>query len=75
MMDWLGSIGGIRDILMEMLSAFFGGYCAFNATLQTFGKMSVLELKDDGSGEIMSEEQKIIAKIGTIESIFMYFVT
>ena len=44
MMDWLGSIGGIRDILMEMLSAFFGGYCAFNATLQTFGKMSVLEL-------------------------------
>ena len=36
--------------------------------------MSILELKDDGSGERMSEEEKTISKIGTIESVFMYIV-
>lgn len=41
MMDWLGSIGGIRDILLEAIVIFFGGYIQFNATLQTFGRLCV----------------------------------
>ena len=31
MMDWLGSIGGVRDVLMDLFIFFFGGYCSFNA--------------------------------------------
>ena len=41
MMDWLGSIGGIRDILLEAVVIFFGGYIQFNAILQTFGRLCV----------------------------------
>ena len=41
LMDWLGSIGGIRDILLEAIVIFFGGYIQFNAMLQTFGRLCV----------------------------------
>ena len=35
-MDWLGSIGGIRDILVEFLGFLFGNYIQFNAVIQAY---------------------------------------
>ena len=39
-MDCLGSIGGIEDILMDILVLFFGGYCQYNSIIETFGHLS-----------------------------------
>ena len=38
-MDYLGVIGGIEDILMQVLAFFFGGYIQFNATIQAYEAM------------------------------------
>ena len=39
-MEWLGSVGGVEDILMDILIFFFGGYCQYNSIIETFGHLS-----------------------------------
>ena len=34
--DWLGAVGGIRDILFEFIAFLFGGYIQFNAVIQAY---------------------------------------
>ena len=34
--DWLGAIGGIEDVLMQVLAFFLGGYIQFNAVIQAY---------------------------------------
>ena len=45
-MDWLGSVGGVEDILMDMMIFAFGGYCQYNSVIETFRHLSEpLDLK------------------------------
>ena len=35
-MDYLGAIGGIEDILMDLVAFLFGGYIQFSATIKAY---------------------------------------
>ena len=39
--DWLGSIGGVEEILRKLLVFLFGGYLQFNAVISTFNALSI----------------------------------
>lgn len=67
MMNWLGSIGGIQQVLMDLFIFFFGGYAQFNAIVQTFGKFSVLEIREDGE-EAISQEELTVRGMSTLRS-------
>ena len=47
-MEWLGSIGGIRDILMQTFIFLFGGYAQYNGVLSTLNLFHIHQL-DNGS--------------------------
>ena len=64
-LDWLGSIGGVEDLLVMIAAYFFGGYLQFNAVLSTLNSLRVVDpdqkKDEDGNivylGEISSLEQ------------------
>ena len=45
MMDWLGDIGGIGDVLTFLVMIFFGGYFRFNCSMSTM--LSLYDLDDE----------------------------
>lgn len=67
MMNWLGSIGGIQQIMIDVFIFFFGGYAQFNAILQTFGKFCVLEMKDGEA--IITDEEMAVKGMSTLQMI------
>ena len=56
LMDWLGSLGGVGNILMKIINFFCGGYLQFNAVLCSLNALNVKEEKkaDGEDGEISS---------------------
>ena len=38
--EWLGSVGGVEQSLLDMLIVVFGGYCQFNSIIETFSALS-----------------------------------
>lgn len=34
-LDYLGSVGGVYDVLMVVLIYFYGGYATFNSVIET----------------------------------------
>lgn len=40
-MDWLASVGGVEQVLIEMLMVVLGGFAAFNSILETFQFLSI----------------------------------
>ena len=56
--DWLGSIGGIKTILLDLFIIFFGSFSQFNAVIATFNsyilyKQSKFGVKDGEEDEIL----------------------
>ena len=41
LMNWLGAIGGIKGILMDLVIFLFGGYASFNAVLEAYNSLRV----------------------------------
>ena len=54
-LDWLGSIGGVEDLLIIISAFFFGGYLQFNAVLSTLDTLNVVDpdQKKDEDGNVV----------------------
>ena len=63
-MDWLGSIGGIEEILNKLLVFLFGGFLQFNAVLSTF---NALTIKNDHTGHSHAQSSDESDKVVTVE--------
>lgn len=52
-MDWLGSIGGIEQFLIDLLLFAVGGYCHFNSVIETVNFLNINhpDSKKDGGDE------------------------
>ena len=38
-MDWIGDMGGVPGIILDMFAMIIGGYAAFHAVLETTGQL------------------------------------
>ena len=75
-MDWLGSIGGIEQILIDLLIFLFGGYAQFNAVICTYKLLSGVKNNFDyGAGECGGHKKDgecdsdLISNLSTCERI------
>ena len=59
LMDWLGSIGGIEEILNKVCIFFFGGFLQFNAVISTLNALSVHEHDHTKSNDPHAIENEI----------------
>lgn len=67
-MDWLGSIGGVNDILVAIFGFFFCGFAEFNCSIQS---LKFLDLDTGVNTEEAAEEAKLL-KLSTCERIKLY---
>ena len=67
-MDWLGSIGGVNDILIAIMGFFFCGFAEFNCTIQS---LKFLDLNTGVSEHEAAEESKLMNQ-STCERIILY---
>ena len=81
-MDWLGSIGGIEEILNKLLVFLFGGFLQFNAVLSTFNALRIKnnhsfhshkQCSDDSNSEPETVEEAVV-NLSTCERIQIYLI-
>ena len=72
-MEWLGSVGGVEDILMDMFCFIFGGYCQYNSIIETFDHLSrSLDIK--GYNNDFHIDRDRVVKTTQCERIQMYLI-
>ena len=74
LMEWLGSVGGVEQTLLDMLLVVFGGYCQYNSVIETFSHLSVA-LDIEGFNNRYHEDRERIVSTTQWERIQMYLCT
>ena len=74
LMDWLGSIGGVEEILTKLLIFLFGGFANFNGVISNLDTLDVKDHSICDPDVDSDEESRTILGLNTYERIGMYFL-
>jgi hypothetical protein len=79
LMDFIGALGGVSDLLLQILGWIFGGYAAFHSGLATLAALykvrhggGSLFLPSKRNDPAKPEEEKI--KVALRTRVFLYFL-
>ena len=73
-MDWLGSIGGVEEMLTAVIIFCFGGYAQFNATISTFDSLVVRNNATEHGDISCDSIENEIKNQSTFERLHMYLI-